>query len=186
MMKSLATKALFAVGTATVALSAISAPAEALQITTSVGIYDVTTVEGTWNDLQTQLSQQIWFTGDLLQSTEDNNSALAEEFASLVNTGFNFPNAGGLTGPYFAFGTNTPVSGTTTRGNVGFANWSSLNSSAVLNSLDVVGNGEAEFNVSKTWAVATPIPTPALLPGLIGMGVAAWRKRKGEADATEA
>lgn len=27
---------------------------------------------------------------------------------------------------------------------------------------------------------ANPVPTPALLPGLIGMGVAAWRKRKGE------
>ncbi|MFM7471148.1 MAG: PTPA-CTERM sorting domain-containing protein [Nodosilinea sp.] len=24
------------------------------------------------------------------------------------------------------------------------------------------------------------VPTPALLPGLIGMGVAAWRKRQGE------
>jgi hypothetical protein len=29
----------------------------------------------------------------------------------------------------------------------------------------------------------TPIPTPALLPGLIGMGVAAWRKRKADAQA---
>jgi hypothetical protein len=28
----------------------------------------------------------------------------------------------------------------------------------------------------------TPIPTPALLPGLIGMGIAAFRKRKGEVD----
>lgn len=28
----------------------------------------------------------------------------------------------------------------------------------------------------------TPIPTPALLPGLLGMGVAAWRKRKAEAQ----
>ncbi len=27
---------------------------------------------------------------------------------------------------------------------------------------------------------AVPVPTPALLPGLIGMGVAAWRKRKAE------
>jgi len=27
-----------------------------------------------------------------------------------------------------------------------------------------------------------PIPTPALLPGLIGMGAAALRKRKGEGD----
>jgi len=26
----------------------------------------------------------------------------------------------------------------------------------------------------------TPIPTPALLPGLVGMGIAAWRKRKNE------
>lgn len=26
----------------------------------------------------------------------------------------------------------------------------------------------------------TPVPTPALLPGLIGMGAAAWRKRQGE------
>jgi hypothetical protein len=29
---------------------------------------------------------------------------------------------------------------------------------------------------------STPVPTPALLPGLIGMGVAALRKRKGEAE----
>jgi len=29
--------------------------------------------------------------------------------------------------------------------------------------------------------VATAVPTPALLPGLIGMGVAAWRKRKAAA-----
>lgn len=28
---------------------------------------------------------------------------------------------------------------------------------------------------------ATAIPTPALLPGMIGLGVAAWRKRKSEA-----
>ncbi|MFM7447257.1 MAG: PTPA-CTERM sorting domain-containing protein [Leptolyngbyaceae cyanobacterium] len=29
------------------------------------------------------------------------------------------------------------------------------------------------------------VPTPALLPGLIGMGVAAWRKRKAEAAESE-
>jgi hypothetical protein len=28
----------------------------------------------------------------------------------------------------------------------------------------------------------TPVPTPALLPGLVGLGVAALRKRKGEAE----
>lgn len=33
-----------------------------------------------------------------------------------------------------------------------------------------------------TFAVVppTPIPTPALLPGLLGMGIAAWRKRKNQ------
>ncbi len=30
---------------------------------------------------------------------------------------------------------------------------------------------------------AAAVPTPALLPGLIGMGIAAWRKRKGESAA---
>jgi len=30
---------------------------------------------------------------------------------------------------------------------------------------------------------ATPIPTPALLPGLVGMGIAAWRKRKAVSQA---
>lgn len=32
----------------------------------------------------------------------------------------------------------------------------------------------------------TPIPTPALLPGLIGMGVAAWRKRKAAVSSLDA
>lgn len=32
----------------------------------------------------------------------------------------------------------------------------------------------------------TPVPTPALLPGLIGMGVAALRKKRGEAEESEA
>ncbi|MGG6238286.1 PTPA-CTERM sorting domain-containing protein [Nodosilinea sp. AN01ver1] len=33
---------------------------------------------------------------------------------------------------------------------------------------------------------AAPIPTPALLPGLLGLGVAALRKRNGEEDAEQA
>jgi hypothetical protein len=36
-------------------------------------------------------------------------------------------------------------------------------------------------NNLRVGTAATPIPTPALLPGLIGMGVAVWRKRKAEA-----
>jgi len=40
--------------------------------------------------------------------------------------------------------------------------------------------------LSYSVAVPTSIPTPTLLPGLIGMGVAALRKRKGEATDTMA
>jgi len=36
--------------------------------------------------------------------------------------------------------------------------------------------------ISVTDTPTTPVPTPALLPGLVGMGVAAWRKRKGESE----
>lgn len=43
-----------------------------------------------------------------------------------------------------------------------------------------VGNGPSSYSLSLT-ANPTPIPTPALLPGLIGLGVAALRKRKAEA-----
>jgi hypothetical protein len=45
------------------------------------------------------------------------------------------------------------------------------------------------YNVSLSGAVptpvATPIPTPALLPGLVGLGVAAWRKRQRAAAPVE-
>jgi hypothetical protein len=41
--------------------------------------------------------------------------------------------------------------------------------------------GDVDYNFQ---VEALPIPTPALLPGLIGMGVAAWRRRKGAVTAT--
>jgi hypothetical protein len=47
-----------------------------------------------------------------------------------------------------------------------------------------LGPGDVFFdNVSLRTVPTTPIPTPALLPGLIGMGVAALRKRKQEVEA---
>lgn len=44
----------------------------------------------------------------------------------------------------------------------------------------VLRSSQAAFEVDNI-ATREAIPTPALLPGLIGMGVAAWRKRKSEA-----
>lgn len=43
--------------------------------------------------------------------------------------------------------------------------------------------GPALDNVRVSTDGVTPVPTPALLPGLIGMGVAAWRRRQAEAQA---
>jgi hypothetical protein len=38
--------------------------------------------------------------------------------------------------------------------------------------------GEVAFGVYRTDAPAEGIPTPALLPGLVGLGVSAWRKKR--------
>lgn len=56
----------------------------------------------------------------------------------------------------------------------------------VLNALDFGLN--SSLTIDNVNGDTTPIPTPALLPGLLGMGVAALRKRKGEAteEASEA
>ena len=43
--------------------------------------------------------------------------------------------------------------------------------------------GPALDNVRVSTNAITPVPTPALLPGLVGLGVAAWRRRQGEAQA---
>lgn len=54
-----------------------------------------------------------------------------------------------------------------------------------------IATGNAYFGASGNSPLtgrfqATAVPTPALLPSLLGFGVAALRKRKGEAEATEA
>ena len=50
--------------------------------------------------------------------------------------------------------------------------------------LAIAGGAGAGFNSTVT-GPATAIPTPALLPGLLGLGVAALRKRKGEGSEAE-
>lgn len=53
----------------------------------------------------------------------------------------------------------------------------------VMNSLDSVVNSILE--VDNVAGGSTAVPTPALLPGLLGLGVAALRKRKSEGSETE-
>ncbi len=45
----------------------------------------------------------------------------------------------------------------------------------------LTSQGTLEFSGSSYSSTVTAVPTPALLPGVIGMGIAAFRKRKGEA-----
>lgn len=45
---------------------------------------------------------------------------------------------------------------------------------------DAWGNASAELSFAIE-GDTTPVPTPALLPGLIGLGLGVWRKRKAEA-----
>lgn len=41
-------------------------------------------------------------------------------------------------------------------------------------------SGGTFVNGAVTYSAPTPIPTPALLPGLIGIGVAAWRRKQSQ------
>jgi hypothetical protein len=69
-------------------------------------------------------------------------------------------------GPFF----KGIISGLFSNGNLGSGSFSSQ-------SVNFLGNGGASYSVTLN---STPVPTPALLPGLVGLGVAALRKRKGE------
>lgn len=55
-------------------------------------------------------------------------------------------------------------------------------SSGAAKSLGTIGDGSDSFVglTAGPEVPTTPVPTPALLPGLLGIGLAAWKKRKGQ------
>ena len=81
-----------------------------------------------------------------------------------------------FTGGMVAALTGTPSTGDQKVGV--YYNFFGDNNSDLFNQVKL-SSSQAAFEVDNI-ATRTAIPTPALLPGLIGMGVAAWRKRKGE------
>jgi hypothetical protein len=70
--------------------------------------------------------------------------------------------------------------------NGGEAGISSIDFTTIGTSLNQEGQPQDLSHASLYRPGGTPIPTPALLPGLIGMGLAAWRKRKSEQAESEA
>ncbi len=88
-----------------------------------------------------------------------------------------------FTGGMVAALTGTPSTGNQSVGV--YYNFFGDSNSDLFNKVELSSTSPA-FEVDNI-ATRTAIPTPALLPGLIGMGVAAWRKRRGEsAEQTQA
>jgi hypothetical protein len=67
------------------------------------------------------------------------------------------------------------VAGIFSNGSLGIGTFSTESNS-------FIGAGGSAYSLNLT---STPVPTPALLPGLVGLGVAALRKRKGEGSEKE-
>ncbi|GAB4378381.1 MAG: hypothetical protein Kow00121_30060 [Elainellaceae cyanobacterium] len=132
--------------------------------------YDINTITGTFKDLESILTQQPWW----------GSESDAAAFASLVAGDLGFPNVGlnFSFGPLFAFAIpETPPDA------ILMFTFGSVSGSP--NSL--FGPLVTARNETQTYAVATssvPIPTPALLPGLVGMGIAAMRKKR-QSEASE-
>lgn len=138
------------------------APSQAGQIFNVNGTdFEVDTVTGTYLDLESTLMAQPFF-GD---------APLAQLLATAVGDALGFPNSSSFQqGPIFAYESSTDSFG------------GSLYGGIILNETIITGINGSGF-VVKEFATArevptTAVPTPALLPGLLGMGLATLRKRK--------
>ena len=226
MIKSLATKAVSAAGAATVAISAVSAPAEAAVITYTDRTAWQTALTGLgWSATpQEQFNtpipnaDSITFANGVVSQGSPTSAEFTNEVGTVLGNGtyigftgyglsdvynqitWTFPSTRGfgadwvydegvlqvtIAGQIINFG--TALGGSS--GFLGFISDTPF-TSAAFNQVGVTGTvgfradnlSYAQFNGGDPAVV----PTPALLPGLIGMGIAAWRKRKGEAAESEA
>lgn len=137
-----------------VAVFAASIPAHGALITytgsvdpAARGTWQLTTLQGSFEEYSSQLTRQIWF----------GNGALARQFAELLGDELGFPNQDGA-GPIFAW-------------EYDLLTVSPINARAVFSHDPAVAVGIGTGNTDVlTWAVATPVPEPSAL-SLIGLGI---------------
>lgn len=115
------------------------------------------------------INQFLTAQGQFTTTQSGTNSFLGNQLEYFI--GYNFTD---VTGP----GNNDLVS--TVRGQFANSVWNST--SGVQNLIR--GGGESQF-IYAVFDNARAVPTPALLPGLIGMGIAALRKKKQAEEATQ-
>lgn len=108
-------------------------------------------------------------TSDFISNLVYGGESLSFDLTSLTGFTFNPPGLGALNG--FSFSGKFRTASGAILGN------GSLNA---IFSIDTL-TGNTSWAASLT---ATPIPTPALLPGLLGLGLGVLRKRKAEAEET--
>ncbi len=175
MRNTLKAATLAATVTATTFVAAAMSPAaQAVTVTRIVNgtSYDISTVQGSFGSSSFHLQSEVWW-GD-----QDLAALFAMEVKDALGTQVN----SSFYGPWFAYDFS-PSTGIV----------STVSFSPFLKDVTLTDQGARTRN--SVWATATPtavpipipipipIPTPALLPGLVGMGVAALRKRKQEAEA---
>lgn len=170
----------FAGASLAVASAALAAtPASAFTVTdSSTGQqYNIGTTTESFLNQSLLLASQPWW----------GNSALASDFAQQLGTALGTPNAPSTgasgEGPYFAFGLNL----FTTPASVEVANWDMNIGTTEIDSKNNPLDDRAlvyAYVAPATAAAAAAVPTPALLPAMLGMGASIIRKRKKQAEAS--
>lgn len=188
-----------------------SSPAQALTITHNGTNYDVTTRTGTFGSLASILSQQPWWVSDPNDVTALTTAkSLAESLAGQVGNSFGLPNVPVTdlssfqpSGPFpdGAFNEGAYWAIYQDGDTVFEINFDGDNNSveedeielestiAYLKNADGSPNQELAQDIEFVFAVVEPtastsVPTPALLPAMLGMGASIIRKRKKQEEAS--
>ncbi|MBX2863314.1 MAG: PTPA-CTERM sorting domain-containing protein [Leptolyngbyaceae cyanobacterium MAG.088] len=181
----------FSVGIAAISsIAVVAGPVNALTLTTASGIdYDIVLEETTFDALsgRSNFSDLVpWFNEGVDGEGIAFDETIAFELATDAFNKFIDPNEADLgtpngsaefVGPFFLYARNSDNLG-------GSAAFTTYDGNTQLNDNSSFVDGQFDPNATAFYAIVNldvePIPTPALIPGLIGMGLAVIRKRKSD------